>query len=131
MHRGLYFLPVVFFIAMTGFLFFYDTRSIPAPSVEIITKQAYDEIPDETTEEKSLPALQPYPELEGFQMDANTATMEEWQKLPGIGEQKARDITEYIAAHGPLEKIEDLLQVKGIGEKTLEKIRPYLEPIPK
>ncbi len=118
MQRGLYFLPVAFFIAMTGFLFFYDTKSMPVPGVQIITKQA--------DAEKALPVLQPYPELEGIQIHVNTASAEEWQKLPGIGEQRACDITAYVEAHGPLEKLEDLLEVQGIGEKTLEKIRPYL-----
>ena len=57
-----------------------------------------------------------------FLLDPNTAARDELMKLPGIGEMMANRMIE----GGPYEKLEDLLEVPGIGPKTLEKLTPYL-----
>ena len=54
-----------------------------------------------------------------------TATKEEWMLLPGIGETKANAIIEYRNTHG-FQSIEDVKNVKGIGDSTFEKIKEYL-----
>ena len=54
-----------------------------------------------------------------------TATKEEWMLLPGIGETKANAIIEYRNTHG-FQSIEDIKNVKGIGDSTFEKIKEYL-----
>ena len=46
--------------------------------------------------------------------------------LPGIGEEKAKTIIAYRNEHGPFEKIEDIMNVSGIGEKLFEKIKDYI-----
>jgi len=46
--------------------------------------------------------------------------------LPGIGEVLAQRIVDYRDENGPFKRIEDLLQVKGIGKGTLEKIQDYI-----
>ena len=56
-------------------------------------------------------------------VNVNTATKEELCTLDGIGEVLAQRILEDREANGPYRSVEDLLRVKGIGEKTLEKIR--------
>jgi len=56
-------------------------------------------------------------------LNVNTASLEELETLPYIGEAKARAIIEYREEHGPFSSPEDLLNVPGIGEKTLERIR--------
>ncbi len=59
-------------------------------------------------------------------IDVNSATADDLQKIPGIGEALARRIIEFREEHGPFEKIDDLLNVRGIGTTSLEKLRPYL-----
>jgi competence protein ComEA len=56
----------------------------------------------------------------------NLATAEELERLPGVGPVLARRIVEDRARHGQYTRPEDLLRVKGIGPKKLEKLRPYL-----
>ena len=53
-------------------------------------------------------------------VNINTATAEEIAQLKNIGTTYAMRIVEYRQANGPYEKPEDILKVKGIGEKTYE-----------
>ncbi|MBQ7801538.1 MAG: helix-hairpin-helix domain-containing protein [Oscillospiraceae bacterium] len=55
-------------------------------------------------------------------VDINTATPEQLQALPGIGEVLARRIIDYRTEYGPFRSAGDLLAVSGIGEKKLEAI---------
>jgi len=57
-------------------------------------------------------------------VDLNRATAGQLSALPGIGEKKAQAIIDYRSKNGHFSTVEDLLQVKGIGEKLLEKIKP-------
>jgi len=59
-------------------------------------------------------------------ININTATVEELTMLPGIGPSYAQRIVEHREKNGPFKKVEDLLNVRGIGEKTFEKIRERL-----
>lgn len=56
-------------------------------------------------------------------VNINTATSEELQTLSGIGEAKAKKIIDYREQNGSFSSIDDLTNVSGIGEKTLESIR--------
>lgn len=64
--------------------------------------------------------------LEGERIDLNTASVEELTRLPGIGEVKAQAIVDWRSAYGDFRVVEDLLGVRGIGEATLETLRPYV-----
>jgi len=59
-------------------------------------------------------------------IDINRA--EPWllEALPGIGETRAQAIVDYREENGPFKRIEDLLQVKGIGQGTFDKIKDYI-----
>ena len=66
-----------------------------------------------------------------FQVDINQANWPEIIQLPGLGETLALRILANRLKQGPFHDLDDLVRVHGIGPKTLEKIRPYLLPIPK
>lgn len=59
-------------------------------------------------------------------ININTATSTQLQTLNGIGDTYARRIIEYREANGGFDSIDELINVKGIGEKRLENIRPYI-----
>ena len=59
-------------------------------------------------------------------VNLNTASAEELSLLPGVGPSRARAIIELRQQRGGFKRIEDLLEVKGIGESSLAKLKPYL-----
>jgi competence protein ComEA len=59
-------------------------------------------------------------------VNLNTATQAQLESLPGIGPKAAQRILEYRQKNGPFKKIEDLMNVKGVGEKSFLKLKPYL-----
>ncbi len=59
-------------------------------------------------------------------MNLNTATASQLERLPRIGPKMAARILAYREAHGGFRSVEELVQVRGIGEKTLAKMAPYL-----
>lgn len=59
-------------------------------------------------------------------VDLNRADAAALQTIPGIGPSKAQRILEYRDTSGPFQKIEDIKNVSGIGNKTFESIRDYL-----
>lgn len=59
-------------------------------------------------------------------VNINTASSEELQTLPGIGPAIAARIIEYRESFGPFRTTDDLRSVKGIGEKTFEKIKDLI-----
>lgn len=77
--------------------------------------------------EKPVEADRQTPLFHDYKLDPNEATWVEWMQLEGVGEVLARRIVEDREAHGPFESIDDLARVRGIGAKTVEKLRPWLE----
>jgi len=65
-----------------------------------------------------------------FEVDINSADWPELIQLPQIGETLAKRIVESRRLHGPFRDHEDLLRVRGLGPKTLDRIRPHLRPMP-
>jgi competence protein ComEA len=59
-------------------------------------------------------------------LDLNRASVEELTDLPGIGPVTAEKIVAYRDEHGPFQTIEAILEVSGIGDATLEKIRDFI-----
>ncbi|WEG14209.1 helix-hairpin-helix domain-containing protein [Pullulanibacillus sp. KACC 23026] len=57
----------------------------------------------------------------------NSATEADIETIPGIGPAKAKAILDYREQNGPFKTIEDLGNVSGIGDKTIERLKPYLD----
>jgi competence ComEA-like helix-hairpin-helix protein len=64
------------------------------------------------------------PPTEGsIRVNINTCTLTELEAVPGIGEALAK----LIVARRPYGSVDELVDVKGIGDKSLEKLRPYVK----
>ena len=59
-------------------------------------------------------------------VNINTASVKELDALPGIGTKTAALIVEYRQKNGPFKKIEELMNVRGVGEKSFLKLKPQL-----
>jgi comEA protein len=86
---------------------------ISVSSPEVVAQA---DVLDSTGDEKATQAL-------GGRLNINTASEGELQSLPGIGPQLAERIVSYRQAHGPFPCAHDITRVRGIGEKTYQRIR--------
>ena len=122
MNRERLILIVTTVICLSGCLVISLVNMIQAyyPEAEIIPAvDYYQSLSAEVSSSQSEQAL-------SGTININTATAEELaDALPGIGIVKARRIVEYREIAGGFASLEQLLNVDGIGEKTLESIRPF------
>ncbi len=81
---------------------------------------------DEDTAEKSLNAGMSKKASLASPVDLNTASIGDLVSIPGIGKVIAQRIVDYRNANGKFGSVEELSNVKGIGTKKLEKVKPYV-----
>lgn len=82
---------------------------------------------------RSIPSLDAAPSNESpaaQRININTATAAQLESLPGIGPRRATAIIEDRAARGPFPTIESLNRVRGIGPRTIDRLRPYITTTP-
>lgn len=101
------------FCFLTSLFFLYEKASDTAAGADYTITITQREAEPVTPEPPKEPAL----------VDINTATLDQLQTLSGIGPVIAQRIIDYRTEHGAFISIEDLLNVKGIGESTLNKFR--------
>ena len=82
--------------------------------------------PVQATQAPTTPATKPVTLEDVSPININTATQAELELLPGIGPKKAEAIIQYREEIGGFVCVEELLEVSGIGEKTLAKILEYV-----
>ncbi len=65
-----------------------------------------------------------------FEVDLNTAGLQELCQLPDIGPTLAGRIIDWRSQHGPFKALDEIAEVPGIGPRKLEKLRLHLKPLP-
>jgi competence protein ComEA len=63
-------------------------------------------------------------------LNLNAATATQLESLPGIGPRTAERIIEYRQKNGGFKKIEELMNVRGVGEKSFLKLKPLITVVP-
>ncbi|MGL4473508.1 MAG: ComEA family DNA-binding protein [Shewanella sp.] len=126
----------VFGLSMLSFLFVPSTFAAD-PQLKAV-KESTKAIPSTATDKVSTKALEAKAEARGamekpkssvgqaMRININTANVEELSMLDGVGPSKAQAIVDYRKQHGKFSSIDDLLNVKGIGPKTLDSNRNLL-----
>lgn len=113
-------LLTLLFLLATFLWFFKENRERALGYVTVAREQ-------EQVQTQNEKALHPAPGLlENERINLNTASVEDLCRLPGIGAVRAQAILTYRETEGGFVVPEDLLAVSGIGEKTLEKLLPYV-----
>lgn len=64
-------------------------------------------------------------------VDLNTATVTELMQLPRVGQKTAERILAFRKQHGGFQRPEELMNVKGIGEKAFARLKPFLAATPR
>ncbi|MBQ9090913.1 MAG: helix-hairpin-helix domain-containing protein [Anaerotignum sp.] len=110
------FLAVVVFFLISGILYSHSFYGGSLDMGEEITAEQIGVV-----EETTIPA-----ENAMGKIDVNSATGMELETLSGIGSSRAADIIKYREENGNFSRIEDLMKVSGIGEKTFEEIKEQI-----
>ncbi|MBO8156016.1 MAG: helix-hairpin-helix domain-containing protein [Bacillaceae bacterium] len=91
-----------------------------------LAQRVYDEMVIYVASNDENEVMQIQVGFESGKVRINTAEKGKIESLPGIGPSKAEAIIQYRKEHGPFKKLEDLLNVSGIGPKTLEKLKEWI-----
>lgn len=75
---------------------------------------------------ETFPPVSANDQVDSVWLDLNKATASELQQIKGIGPSTAQKILEWRIQKGPFDSLGQLIEVKGIGVKSLQKMRPFL-----
>lgn len=112
------------FVLFTGGWFF-SSRTQSEPYT-VTVQQAAASDASSPVQDASAEDSRPESLLEGERIPINTADVYDLDRLPGIGPTKAQAIVDYRTQHGPFQSADQLLEVSGIGETTLEGLLDYI-----
>lgn len=117
-------LTAAFVLFTAGWFFASHTQSEP---YTVTVQQAADSASSSAAQpQDTSDSQQPESLLEGERIPINTADVHDLDRLPGIGPTKAQAIVDYRTEHGPFQSTDQLLEVSGIGEATLEGLLDYI-----
>ncbi len=85
-----------------------------------------EELPEHLDQLASSEGKQSTADSEPSKININTASPSELQQIPGIGSVKAKEIFRFREENGSFQKVEDLQEISGIGEKTVEKLKNFV-----
>ena len=103
---------------------FFVGRHLNRAPVRIWQPAVQDEdLTNEPDDQDEFPVIAPSSvDTEPQVVNINTATVQDFESLPGIGPVMAQRIVDYRNEHGPFKSVEELTKVKGIGESKLEEL---------
>jgi comEA protein len=109
-------------------IFYERSAQIETEREEILSRYEPQRVSDQRSidEDKQTPAITEVSKEEPKPVNINTAGSEELQELPGIGPAYAERIIEWREENGEFTSIDQLLEIRGIGERRMEQLRPYV-----
>jgi len=103
-----------------------DMRHLFLTALALASVIATSSAPAVAQQEGKAPAKSAKPSASTQVVNVNTASAADFEALPGIGPKLAARIVDYRQKNGPFKKIEELMNVQGLGEKNFLKLKPQL-----
>jgi competence protein ComEA len=103
-----------------------DMRHLVLATLALAAITGASSTPAIARQEGKAPAKSSKPAASTQVVNVNTASAADFEALPGIGPKLAARIVDYRQKNGPFKKIEELMNVQGLGEKNFLKLKPQL-----
>lgn len=101
-------------------------RSAGTLVTDTISKESKELTKNDSTETKSKKKSKKGENLAQKSININTASKDVLMQLPGVGKSTAEKIIEYRETQGSFKRIEDIMKIKGIGQKKFDKMKEFI-----